>query len=213
MKSATVQVPRRAIDVLSNAPNAALQVFLRICSLEDEDEASPTISSANLAFLTGRAQRTVFAALKQLEQLGVLQRERTTKSSANGYRLVVEATNPEAGAVARAVKSPTASPVVDDQHTALNGGSPHCERGSRSQDAHNPEGDAAASLDELITAVYSSRCRVNDIRDLVLLDDDELRAALEWLLSEGGVDPGMPVGFFAAFVRTAADKLGCHGPP
>jgi hypothetical protein len=214
MNLSTFQVPREALEQLSRAPQSAVLLYLRICSLEEGPGEPTTLSSAKLAAMTGMTQRTVFGAVAQLEKLGLIGREKTMSTGVNRYRVsvsddrVVSAAPPDGVADCITRGSTKSDDAQLDAAISVGPSSAALE-----YDGVSRSESKAVPLDDLIATVYSAKCQVGDIQSLVDVNEVELRMCLEWLHSEGGVVADMPVGFFAGAIKMAIEKLTPHRPP
>jgi hypothetical protein len=162
-------------------------------------------------------QRTVFAAVAQLVELGLIGRQKDAPTAVNRYRVIVSgdrivSTVPpdvEVNSMPKAAAGPDETPPPEAISAGLVGPSATVsECGGVSTSTNH-----VVPLDDLIAAVYSPKCRARDVRPWLDVDEAELRICLEWLLAEGGVSPDMPAGFFAGCIRMAQEKLTGRKPP
>ena len=203
-------VPRVLFEQANALSLSATVVYLRLCALVEPGETRMALSTADLAARCGFTQRTIFAAIAQLEQIGLVERERNRSTCVNEYHLIVPSHDCEEIGPPHIGDATLTSPVcVGMTNGAIAAPAKpvrhECEVVHNEQEA--PTVSQLKPLDDLIAAAYSDRYRPADVRAHVALTDMELRACLERLMAQGGVSPEMPVGFFAAIIRKVHHEI------
>lgn len=203
-------VPRVLFEYAKELPNSAMLVYLYLCVPPKPERTRIGLSTACLAARCGLTQRTIFAAVAQLEQVGLVEREKSRPTGVNEYHVIVP---PHCSA--KAVSAPIAHHSVTSHACGdtIAGAiaAPAKPVRHEIEVVHNEQEAPAVSqlkpLDDLIAAAYSDRYHPADVRAHVAVTDIELRACLEQLMAQGGVAPEMPVGFFAAMIRKVRHEI------
>jgi hypothetical protein len=202
--------PRVLFEYAKELPNSAMLVYLCLCVPPEPERTRIALSTADLAARCGLTQRTIFAAVAQLEQVGLVEREKSRPTGVNEYHVIVP---PHCSA--KAASAPFADHSVTSQASGdtTAGVITACARPVQHESVVLPNEQKCPlvsqlkPLDDLIAAAYSDRCRLADVRAHVAVTDIELRACLEQLMAQGGVAPEMPVGFFAALIRKVRHEI------
>jgi hypothetical protein len=203
-------VPRVLFEHARELPNSALLVYMCLCAPTEPRCKHSALSTADLAARCGLTQRTIFAAVAHLAQVGLVEREKSRLTSVNEYNLIVPSHDFEKIGPPHIGDATLTSPVC----VGMTNGAitvPAKPVRHELEVVHNePEAPTVSQLkplDDLIAAAYSDRYHPADVRAHVAVTDIELRACLEQLMAQGGVAPEMPVGFFAAIIRKVRHEI------
>lgn len=203
-------VPRVLFEHARDLPNSALLVYLCLCALMEPRCTHSGHSTADLAARCGLTQRTIFTAITQLEQVGLVGREKSRPTSVNEYHIIVPPHHCEEADPAVIGGFTVTSQACSDAPRGVTTGSTKAVQHDPEVVHNEPKSPSVSELkplDDLIAAAYSDRCRLADVRAHVVGTDIELRACLERLMAQGGVSPEMPVGFFAAIIRKVLHEI------
>lgn len=203
-------VPRVLFEYAKELPNSAMLVYLYLCVPPKPERTRIGLSTACLAARCGLTQRTIFAAVAQLEQVGLVEREKSRPTGVNEYHVIVP---PHCSA--KAVSAPIAHHSVTSHACGdtTAGVITACARPVQHEsvvlpnEQKYPSGNETKALDDLIAAAFSDRYCLRDVRTHIVVADVELRACLERLMAQGGVSPEMSVGFFAAVIRKVHHEI------
>ncbi len=210
MNETYFRVPSGFLGHVNEIGPATTRVYLQLCSRLSSTDSSTTISAAGLADLTGLDQRTVFSALAQLRSLDLIAQRRDRPTSVNEYSLPLadECTGDDAESrdhVLATSASETLARQAEEEHAAPIGISEPNVHGQSTQGG--PVEKPVESLDHLVAAVHSPRFQVAHLEPYIDLNEADLRECLEWVRSQGGVAPDMPITFLARVLVTARRKL------
>ena len=170
---------------------AAIRVYLHLCSAAGERGTVSRQSTSELSRRTGLKQRSVFSAISQLEDAALLRRLRTRRTDVNGYILSHSSAKAD---LDRSGASTSVQPSSEEQSGRL--------LESKAAGAANTGYPGLTTLDELIADVYTSKCKVDDLRCFIGFSEADLRSCLERVRAAGGISADMPVSFFAVVLKT-----------
>lgn len=206
MNNLGFSVPTRLLSQGGNLSLSTLKVYLQLCLTAGLDSEGVSISSASLAKTTGISQRTVFKALAQLVDRGLITRDNDKPTAVNRYRVVTGDRQVEGAAVpACGPAAPQHPPAIQKSGTSVSSPMPVTDVVNRP-----PTNISASSLDDLIAMVYTAKCHVADLEKYLDMGDQELRKCLLLLKLNGGVDEHLPVDFFASALYGMSLRLRGH---
>jgi hypothetical protein len=183
----TIEISRAVLKGNSTLSGSALRVYIYLCSLFTG--LPVTIGASAIARATNLSRRTIFTALNALQRETLIHRESGRDRETNTYRIFFG--DGPLGTSSKTENLPVSPPTISAQSEVRN---------EYSVQQSLPPPLSLESIDKLAAKAY----RALTPNELVALQDmlpaDELKCALSRLLEAGGIDKGMPLDFFRAYI-------------